>query len=547
MTATASISRRDFIKTGVAAGGGLILGMYLPGRAARAAGAAQAAAGAAFAPNAFLRIAADESVTVIVNHSEMGQGVYTALPMLVAEELDADWSKVRYEAAPVDAVYNHTLFGMQMVGGSTSTWTEWERLRRAGATARAMLVEAAAMTWQVEPSTCRTESGYVIHDASGRRLSYGSLADKASVLQVPQVVTLKGPKSFKLIGKPTKRLDTPEKINGKGLFGIDVSVPNMLTAVVARPPVFGAELVRFDDSKAKAVPGVRHVVQIDRGVAVVAGGYWAAQKGREALGITWDEGPLATLDSKAQREHYAQLAQQQPGVVARSDGDAPAALSSAARTIEAVYEVPYLAHATMEPLNCVADVRADSCEVWTGTQFQTADRMAAAQETGLPPEKVTLHTMLLGGGFGRRAVADSHFVREAVQVSKAIKAPVKVIWSREDDIRGGFYRPAAYHSLAAGLDANSNPVSWRHCVVCQSFIIGSPFEAAFIENGLDHIAVEGPPSFPTTSRTCWWIGRWRPPACRRSGNTKQGRGEQGPVSTGPPIGPHAWSKRIRRS
>jgi isoquinoline 1-oxidoreductase beta subunit len=488
-----NLSRRDFLKTSTLAGGGLVLGVYLP-RLGNPAEAAQQKR-RTFAPNAFVRIGTDGSVTVIVNHSEMGQGVYTGLPMIVAEELDADWSKVRAEAAPVDPAYNHTLFGIQATGGSTSTWTEWERLRKAGATARAMLIAAAAETWKVDPATCRAEKGHILHPASRRRLSYGSLVEKASGMPLPQNIALKDPKKFKLIGKPTKRLDTPEKINGKGMFGLDVSLPGMLTAVIARPPVFGGKVKSFDARGAKTVPGVRHVVEIGRGIAVVADGYWPALKGREALEVTWEEGPLAGLDSRGQREQYAQLAEV-TGAVAKEKGDVTAAVGRAAKKVEAVYELPYLAHAPMEPLNCVADVRPGGCEVWTGTQFQTGDRDAAAEVTGLKPEQVKLHTLLLGGGFGRRAVFDSHFVREAVQVSKAVKAPVKVIWTREDDIRGGYYRPAAFHSIAAALDGAGNPLAWQHRIVCQSFMIDTPFEGAMVKDGVDEAAVEGAAGLP---------------------------------------------------
>jgi isoquinoline 1-oxidoreductase beta subunit len=490
MTEILNLSRRDFLKTGAAAGGGLVLGLYLP-LGNRIANAQQKT----FAPNAFIRIGTDDWVTVIVNHSEMGQGVYTALPMLVAEELDADWSKVRVESAPADPAYNHTAFGMQMTGGSTSTWSEYDRLRKAGATARAMLVAAAADTWKVDPASLRTQNGYVIHDATKRRLSYGQLAEKASTMTPPQNVTLKDPKDFRLIGRPTKRLDTPEKINGKGMFGLDVTVPNMLVAVVARPPVFGGKVKSFNADKAKAVAGVRHVVQIDRGVAVVAEGFWQAKLGREALEVAWDEGSLATLDSNTQREQYAALAKES-GVVAKKEGDAAAAMGQGTKKLEAIYDVPYLAHAPMEPLNCVADVRADGCDVWTGTQFQTMEQMTAAQAAGLKPQQVRIHTMLLGGGFGRRAVPDSHFVQEAVQVSKAVQAPVKVIWTREDDIRGGYYRPTAHHSISAALGADGKPIAWQHRIVCQSFIVGSPFESFIMKNGVDDTAVEGAADLP---------------------------------------------------
>jgi isoquinoline 1-oxidoreductase beta subunit len=488
MSEVLNLSRRRFLKVGALAGGGLVLGVYLPELAGQTKGKI-------FAPNAFVRVGTDDIITVIVNHSEMGQGPYTSVPMLVAEELEADWSKVRFEAAPVDPAYNHSVYGLQMTGGSTSTWSEWERVRKAGAAARVMLVAAAAQTWKVEPSDCRAENGFVSHAASGRKLSYGQLAEAASRLKPPEKVTLKDPKDFKIVGKPTKRLDTPDKTNGKAVFGLDVSVPGMLVAVVARPPVFGGKVKSFDAARAKAVPGVRQVVEIDRGVAVVADGFWPAKQGREALEVVWDEGPHASLDSRTQGEQYAELAKR-PGVVAHKEGDTAAALTKAAKTFEAVYDLPYLAHATMEPMNAVADVRADSCEVWTGTQFQTVDRDEAAKAAGLKPEQVKLHTMLCGGGFGRRAVPDAHFVREAVQISKAIKAPVKVVWTREDDMRGGFYRPRAYHSVRAGLDASGALVAWQQRIVSQSILAGTPFEAALVKGGLDETAVEGAKDIP---------------------------------------------------
>jgi isoquinoline 1-oxidoreductase beta subunit len=493
MTAILNLSRRGFLKTSALAGGGLVVGVYLPALSGRA----EAADGKAknFAPNAFVRVGTDDSVTVIVNHSEMGQGPYTSVPMMVAEEMDADWTKVRFAPAPVAPAYNHSVYGIQMTGGSTSTWSEWDRVRKAGAAARQMLIEAAAQTWKVDAAQCKADNGHVVHAASGRKLSFGQLAEKAAGLKPPQDVKLKDPKDFKLVGNPTKRLDTPEKTNGKAVFGLDVSVPGMLVAVVARSPVFGGKVKSFNADRAKAVPGVRHVVQIERGVAVVADGFWPAKKGREALEVVWEEGPLATLGSHAQHEQYAELAKK-PGAVARKEGDAATALGKAARKFEATYDLPYLAHATMEPMNCVADVRADSCEVWTGTQFQTGDRDAAAMDAGLKQEQVTLHTMFCGGGFGRRAVPDSHFVREAVQISKAVKSPVKVIWTREDDTRGGYYRPRAFHAVSAGLDAGGTLIAWRQRIVCQSFIAGTPFEKVVIKDGVDSTAVEGAVDLP---------------------------------------------------
>ena len=417
MSEIVNVSRRDFLRTGLLAGGGLVLGLHLP---SLATGQPPGQKGGPFALNAFVRVGSDDSVTVVVNHSEMGQGPYTSVPMLVAEELDADWARVRFEAAPVAAVYNHTVYGIQMTGGSSSTWTEWDRVRKAGAAARAMLISAAAAESNVEPATCGTEPGHVVHAASGRRVSYGKLAEKAADLKPPENVKLKDPKDFRLVGKPTRRLDTPDKVNGKAVFGMDVQLPGMLVALVARSQVFGGKVKSFNADKVRAMPGVKHVVQIPRGVAVVADGFWPAKKGREALEVVWDDGPLAGLDSRTQLEQYAELAKK-PGVAARKDGDAAEALTKAAKTFEAMYDLPYLAHATMEPINCVADVRADRCEVWVGTQFQTGDRDAAAAESGLKPEQVTLHTTLLGGGFGRRAVPDNHFVREAVQISRAVR------------------------------------------------------------------------------------------------------------------------------
>src|SRR6266849_3413261 len=493
MNAIINLSRRNFLKTSALAGGRLILGVHLPGLA-RAAEASQQGA-SPFPLNAFVRIGQDDTVTVIVNHSEMGQGPYTSVPMMVAEELDADWNKVRYEAAPVAPEYNHSVYGIQMTGGSTSTWSEWERVRKAGAAARQMLLAAAGETWGVSADTCRTENNQVIHGSSGRKLSYGELTEKASRLTPPQNPPLKDPKKFKLVGKPTRRLDTPEKTNGKAIFGLDVNVPGMVVAVIARPPVFGAKLKSFNAEKAKAIPGVQRVVEIERGVAVVADGFWPAKHGREALEIIWDEGPLASLDSRTKREQYAELARK-PGAVARNEGEAVSALSNATKKLEAIYDLPYLAHATMEPLNCVADVRADSCEIWVGTQFQSGDRDAAAKDTGLKPEQVKLHTTLLGGGFGRRSPLDSHVVREAVQISKTVKVPVKVVWTREDDMRGGYYRRLAYHTVSAGLDANGKPVAWQQRIVCQSIFVGTPFEPAIIKNGVEETAVEGAADLP---------------------------------------------------
>ncbi len=490
MSEILNVSRRSFLKTGALMGGGLMLGFSLaPRRPFRAASAQSASS---FAPNAFIRIGTDDVVTMIVNKSEMGQGVYTSLPMLIAEELEVDWSKIRVEPAPVDPAYNHTEWGLQGTGGSTSVWSEWERLRKAGATARAMLVKAAADTWKVDPASCRAEKGFVIHNPTQRKISYGRLVEKASQMEPPKDVSLKEPKDFKIIGKPRRRLDTPEKTNGKAIFGIDARLPGMLTAVVVRPPVFGGKVKTFNADKARAVPGVKEVVQIDSGVAVIADGFWSAHQGRDALEIDWDEGPLAALSTSGMREQYMNLAKT-PGAVARKEGNPESVLSKSTRQLKAEYELPYLAHACMEPLNCLVDLRPDSCEIWTGTQFQTVDRNTAAGVVGLKPEQVKIHTTFLGGGFGRRANPHSDFVTEAAQVAKAVKKPVKVIWTREDDMKGGYYRPMWYDRIAAGLDEKGNLAAWQHTIVGQSILSGTPFDP---KGDVDPASVEGAKEIP---------------------------------------------------
>ncbi|WP_242163652.1 xanthine dehydrogenase family protein molybdopterin-binding subunit [Lysobacter sp. M15] len=491
MNAIQKTSRRGFLKAGALAGGGLVIGFVVPVAARMAlAQQAQAATTAFFAPNAFLRIAGDDSITVLLAHSEMGQGIWTALPMLIAEELDADWSRITVEHAPAAQAYAHTGFGMQMTGGSTTTWSEFDRYRQAGAAARAMLVQAAAARFGVPVAEIRTENGEVV--AGDQRVRYGALADDAGKLAAPdpKSLALKDPKAWKLIGKPTRRLDTPEKISGRAIFGIDVQFDGLKTAMVARAPVFGGSVKSFDATGAKAVPGVRDVVQVPSGVAVIADHYWAAKLGRDALKVDWDPGPNAALDTQALHAEFAKLAGT-PGAVAVQAGDAAAAMATAAKTVEAEYTVPYLAHATMEPLNCTVKIDADQCEIWTGTQFQTIDQQVAAKITGLKPEQILIHTTFLGGGFGRRATPTSDFVNEAVEVAKAAKAPVKTVWSREDDMRGGYYRPAYVQKAKVGLDADGVPVAWQQVMVGQSILAGTPFEPMMVKNGIDATSVEG--------------------------------------------------------
>jgi isoquinoline 1-oxidoreductase subunit beta len=471
MSATIShLNRRGFLKAGAATAGGLFIGFHLP------ESSKLEAATTSTKLNAYIHIGSDDLVTFWIHKSEMGQGPMTSLSQLLAEELDCDWKQVRTVFAPVDPAYGP----LQGTFGSMSIRTCWDPLRKAGASARDMLLDAAAQKWSVAKSQLRTENGQVINTATNARLSYGSLADAAGKLPAPAKVPVKDPKDFHLIGTSPKRLDTPAKVNGTAGFGLDARRPGMVYAVVARCPVFGGKVASFDDTKTKAVPGVSQVVRISSGIAIVADNTWSAMEGRRALQLQFDEGKNANLSSASIRELFVNLAAK-PGAVARNTGDADAALASAAKKLEAVYEVPYLSHAPMEPMNCTADVRADSAEVWVSTQIQTAAMGTTAKITGLPPDKIQIHTMYLGGGFGRRGGDD--FVGEAVEVSKAIGKPVKLTWSREDDMQHDLYRPASYAKFAGALDSDGWPVAWNTRVVCGSF--------GGLRNGVDRTSVEG--------------------------------------------------------
>jgi isoquinoline 1-oxidoreductase beta subunit len=486
-------SRREFLKTGVALMGGLVIGFYLPIRGGRAYAAEVPKQ--VYPPNAFIRIAPDDSITIVVNKSEMGQGVYTSLPMLIAEELEADWSRISVESSPVAAVYNHTGFGMQLTGGSSSIPSSWEQLRRVGASARILLIRAAAQQWGVPEGECHAENSQVIHAKSEKRTSYGALADAAAKLPLPDNVPLKDPKDFKLIGKPVKRLDTPVKINGSAQFGLDVYLPDMLTVVIARSPVFGGKVKHFDASKTSKYPGVQGVYQVPSGIAVAATGFWAAKTARDLLKIEWNEGPGAALSTPKMRAEYLDLAKK-PGAVARKDGDTVQGFKDAHKSVHAEYEVPYLAHAMMEPLNVVVDLKPDHCTIWTGTQAQTLDRAMAATTAGLKPEQVEIHTMYLGGGFGRRANPRSDFVQEAVQVAKVIGKPIKVVWTREDDMRGGYYRPMWADRIEAGIAKDGKPLAWKHTIVGQSITADTLFAPMMIKNDVDVTSVEGASTLP---------------------------------------------------
>jgi isoquinoline 1-oxidoreductase beta subunit len=484
MAARNEVTRREFLEVAGAAGASLVIGFTFGGCKPGAA-----PAGPPLEPNAWLRIGTDESVLVIVDRSEMGQGVATSLPMLLAEELEADWSKIRFEFAPADAAYNNLLFGMQATGGSSSIRAAYTALRKAGAAAREVLISAAAHTWKVDRAECRAEQGVVI--SGSRRLSYGHLVATAATLPLPSDPPLKEAKDWKILGTRVPRLDTPAKVDGSAQFGIDVTVPGMLVAVVARCPVFGGKVARFDAAKAQAVPGVRHVVQISSGIAVVGEGYWPAMTGRDALAVTWDEGPNARVSSTSISRLLAQGASRS-GAVARHEGNPERALSGAAKRLEAVYETPFLAHATMEPMNCTAHVRPDGVDIWAPTQFQGGARQLGAGIGGVAPAQVKVHTTYLGGGFGRRFEMD--FIQEALETSKAVGAPVKVIWSREDDVQHEWYRPASYHRMRAGLDGDNRAAAWTDRVVAPS-IMARVFPNS-VQNGLDGEAVEGGVEMP---------------------------------------------------
>jgi isoquinoline 1-oxidoreductase beta subunit len=496
------ISRREFLKATGMAGGGLMLAIGLPvdhGRVGRLAHAQQAPAATPYPPAAFIRIGTDDSVTVLVNKLEMGQGVFTSMAMLVAEDLDCDWSKVRAQHAPAAQVYAHTGFGIQMTGGSTSISSSWQQYRTIGATARLMLIQAAARQWNVPTGRIDTRGGMAIEiGGQKRRASYGSLAEAAMQLPAPSGAGIKAdPKDFEIIGKPTRRLDSREKVTGRAEFGIDKKLPGLRVAVVARPPVFGGRVAKLDPEKAKAVKGVVAVlpVQVDRGgigVAVIADGYWPAMRARQELSIEWAL-PIG-VTSTEQLAQYRQLAQQ-PGLPAKLDGDANA-VSAAARRIDAEFTFPYLAHATMEPLNCTVDLQADRMTVWCGSQFQTVDQVLAAAAAGLKQEQVELVTTFAGGGFGRRASPKSDYVVEAVRLAfemrkAGIGGPVKVIWSREDDMQGGYYRPLHVHRVSVGLDDKGMPAGWKHVIVGQSIVKGSAFEKFLVKDGVDHTMTEG--------------------------------------------------------
>lgn len=491
-------TRRGFLKGGA----GLALAIVAPTVSLADIGgpghAGSAMVDGEFSPNAFLRIGTDGTVTVVSKHLEMGQGVYTGLATLVAEELDADWSRVTVEGAPADAKrYSNLFWKAQGTGGSTAIANSYEQMRRAGATARAMLVAAAAKEWKVPASQITVKNGVVAHAASGRKAGFGELAEAAAQLPVPANVKLKNPKDFTLIGRSAPRVDSVAKTTGRATFTQDVKLPGMLVAVVAHPPRFGGRVKSVDDTAARAIKGVSDVVVIPNGVAVLASDYWTAKKGREALKVEWDESQAYRGSSDAIVADYRERAKT-PGLNARNDGNAEAALAKAGKVIEAEYVFPYLAHASMEPLNCVIKLENGECEVWNGEQLHTVDQFALAKALGIEADRVKVNMVYAGGSFGRRANPQSDYLLETAQIVKAIngRAPVKLVWSREDDMRGGFYRPIYLHRVRAALDAKGMPVAWQQRIVGQSIIAGSPFEPMLVKDGVDVTSVEGASTLP---------------------------------------------------
>ncbi len=495
-----NVSRRGFLKAGL----GLTIAVMVPGCGKSPDGklAADAMAiiadGVLFEPNAFVRIGTDNTVTVIAKHLEMGQGIYTGLATLIAEELDADWGQVKVEGAPADAKrYNNLAFGkFQGTGGSTAIANSFEQMRNAGATARAMLVQAAASAWHVPANEIKVKAGLLTH-ASGKQANFGELAEAASALAVPEKVTLKDPKDFSLIGKVAPRKDSKAKTNGSAIFTQDIQLDNMLVAVVAHPPKFGATVKSFDDKATRAVKGIVNVVKIPTGVAVLASNYWTAKKGRDALKVEWDESKAYQKSSDDIIAEYQQLVAN-PGTVARKDGDALGQLASSKDVIAHTYVFPFLAHATMEPMNCVMQFKEGVCEVWNGNQLHSVDQFSVSAVFGLAPEQIKINTLYAGGSFGRRANPQSDYLVETAHIVKALNTqdPVKLVWSREDDMHAGYFRPIYVHKVSATVDQKGMPSAWHHTIVGQSIATGTAFEPMMVKEGIDGLSVEGAHDMP---------------------------------------------------
>lgn len=483
-----TFSRRTFIETSALAAGGLIVSYYVPAPMLNKAFAAPPPGAAAVAPNAFVQIAPDNSITIVINKLEMGQGVNTSMAQLIAEELDCDWTKIRSVSAPVNPVYNHTVFQTQMTGGSSALISSWEQHRLIGASMREMLKTAAAAKWGIPVEQVKAQNGFVT-SAKGK-FSYGELAEAAGKLPLPKNPPLKSEKNFKIIGKSVKRVDAEAKSNGKAIFGIDVRIPGMLYASVAKPPLAGAKISAMDEKAARKVPGVVDVVKFSDRVAVLARNTHAARVGREALAVKWENKTNGSFSTDDLMKSFKEQGRSK-GVIAKDTGGVDQALASATRKIEAEFEFPFLAHASMEPMNCTIDYDGKKATIWSGHQMPTIDQGVAAKVLGLPPEKVTVNTVYAGGSFGRRASKMSDYVVEAAELAKIVKKPLKVTWSREDDMRGGFYRPMNYHRVAIGLNDKKEMLAWDHKIVGQTVIGGSVFEPMMVKGGLEGTITEG--------------------------------------------------------
>ena len=489
---TRPLSRRLFLQTA----GGVLLGFHLSSNEKAFALASNDQINFNTEPDSFIRICPDNSVEVIIHKAEMGQGVHTSLPMLIAEELEANWKTIKVVSAPVSADYYHTKWGpFQGTGASSSISSCWQQLRIAGATAKEMLIVAAASVWKVSPKDCYANEGYIQLKSSTKRLSYAQLTNIASKRPIPSHVKLKKVEDFKIIGTSQRHLDVVEKTTGKATYGIDVVVPNMLIAVLARPNVFGGKVAKYDDTQSQKVRGVKSIIVIDQGIAVIADSFWAADKAKGLLTIQWDSPPSNRVNTSDLRKKYAQIANTK-GLVARKERSSIPLDDPSLTRIKAIYELPYLAHAPMEPLNCVADVRKNSCTLWVGTQMQTTDQKAVSDITGLPIDKIEINTVLLGSSFGRRANPHADFVKEAVNISKVVSQPIKLMWTREDDIRGGYYRPMHYSKIEAKLTKDGMPATWHHRMVSKSIVKNTPFEGALTHDGIDHLSVEGASNHP---------------------------------------------------
>jgi len=481
-------NRRDFLRTTGLTTAGLILSFYIPMGGRKEAFAQTATPGVAPKPNAFIEIKPDNSIVITINHLEMGQGINTSMSQLIAEELECDWKNIRAVSAPVDAIYNGRM-GMQMTGGSSSLITGYDQYRQLGATMREMLVSAAAKRWGLATSECRAENGFVV--SSKGRLSYGELASEAGQLPVPTQVTLKNPKDFKVIGQPMTRVDAMEKSTGKAIYGLDVRLPKMQFVVIQRPPLPNIKLLSFDESAARKISGVSDVIRFGDSVAVLAKDTWTARRGRDSLNPKYDLQGHDKMTNETLREDFKKSLTSDPGVVVDKRGDVTAAFAKAKNTIEATYEFPYLAHATMEPMNCTIDFDGDKAELWSGHQMPTMDQGAVAQVLGIAKEKVQIHTVYAGGSFGRRGSKTCDYVVEAAQLAKIVKKPLQIVWTREDDMRGGFYRPMNVHQAHLAFDEKNHFVGWKHQIAGQSVVANSPLEKFIVKDGIESVVVEG--------------------------------------------------------